>query len=768
MTGQFLFVSCDIIRHSEQPEDVQLERVIAVNAVVKRFLDSRPAAYWFSAGDGGHVALPADDIAGALDLLLGLKQWSVGAKVPLRISAAAGSSAWFSGADGRRDLIGDGINRAAFILRNAGGDTRIVASDAFRTRAQNGGGHSWTFHDPIEFTALPGSVERVWLMSSAGFLASQWDSADAERADAWPDDRITLRRAVAAGQGLLAMYHAKRLLQTNGADSDALSALRNYLGPAGTRIGTSRMLAQLLADTATGLEFIRASALVERAAGEVLCRTGDEGTTMFLLLRGRLQGFLGRSEGSPGLKPDFEVGPGELLGEMAFALRAKRAATLVCAGSCSLLAFGQQELRATSDPDLRARIQEAVDALVLVRVLQNTCRAATYLSGPDRSGPLGAIDRPWQELLPHSRLISLHWREHEIDFASPTFAETGIYILVGGAVATRQEIVIQATAPQPPILKAAIGGRMFLPHERYRILDEVKILFVRVAGLEQFGPRVYAQLAARATERAPLPQAVSSGPVVEGLLRVGGAEGASRRLDVIFVHGLGGDARNTWHPDDDPEAFWPSWLASDIPGIAVWSLGYDVSPSAWKGTSMPLVDRAVNSLAKLEAQGLGDRPIIFVCHSMGGLLVKQMLRHGADYGVESWKGLAAKTRGLVFLSTPHSGSDLANWMKHLGFLLRATVSVDELRAQDPRLRDLNTWFRNWMTKQIAVHAYCEKLPMNGLIVVDEGSADPGVQGVVVIPVDENHATICKPASRDKLVYQRVKKFVADYASAEGR
>jgi hypothetical protein len=35
------------------------------------------------------------------------------------------------------------------------------------------------------------------------------------------------------------------------------------------------------------------------------------------------------------------------------------------------------------------------------------------------------------------------------------------------------------------------------------------------------------------------------------------------------------------------------------------------------------VDRAVNVLAALYGQGLGEKPICFVTHSMGGLVVKQ-------------------------------------------------------------------------------------------------------------------------------------------------
>jgi pimeloyl-ACP methyl ester carboxylesterase len=91
-------------------------------------------------------------------------------------------------------------------------------------------------------------------------------------------------------------------------------------------------------------------------------------------------------------------------------------------------------------------------------------------------------------------------------------------------------------------------------------------------------------------------------------------------LDVVFLHGLGGDARRTW---DAGEAFWPGWLGEDVLGIAVWSVGYAASPSGWLGRAMPIQDRAVNVLARLRNEGIGDRPLIFVTHSMGGLLANR-------------------------------------------------------------------------------------------------------------------------------------------------
>ena len=45
------------------------------------------------------------------------------------------------------------------------------------------------------------------------------------------------------------------------------------------------------------------------------------------------------------------------------------------------------------------------------------------------------------------------------------------------------------------------------------------------------------------------------------------------------------------------------------------------------------------------------------------------------------------------------------------------------------------------------------------MIVDPGSGDIGLPNVVSIPLDDDHLTICKPSSRDALVYLRTKAFV---------
>ncbi|WP_446359390.1 hypothetical protein [Coleofasciculus sp. G2-EDA-02] len=66
-------------------------------------------------------------------------------------------------------------------------------------------------------------------------------------------------------------------------------------------------------------------------------------------------------------------------------------------------------------------------------------------------------------------------------------------------------------------------------------------------------------------------------PTKKGLIKISGCENTSRSGDVIFIHGLGGNARSTWHPQElYDDNFWLTWLGTDLSDIGIWSFGYSL------------------------------------------------------------------------------------------------------------------------------------------------------------------------------------------------
>jgi triacylglycerol esterase/lipase EstA (alpha/beta hydrolase family) len=132
---------------------------------------------------------------------------------------------------------------------------------------------------------------------------------------------------------------------------------------------------------------------------------------------------------------------------------------------------------------------------------------------------------------------------------------------------------------------------------------------------------------------------------------------ADAAADIVFVHGLGGDHRETWMARcDDDETYWPAWVANDLPTVNVWSLAYPSSPSAWVGDGVEF-DTILDSLLDyLALMGIGRRPLVFVTHSLGGLVAKGILRAAREAADQRLQMLATNLRGVAFLATPCSRS----------------------------------------------------------------------------------------------------------------
>ncbi|MGY3588524.1 hypothetical protein ACVIGB_002517 [Bradyrhizobium sp. USDA 4341] len=227
--------------------------------------------------------------------------------------------------------------------------------------------------------------------------------------------------------------------------------------------------------------------------------------------------------------------------------------------------------------------------------------------------------------------------------------------------------------------------------------------------------------------------------------------------DVIFVHGLEGDSSGSWVLDR-PNS-WGEWLSRNRPDLNIWSLKYDVHASEWTGHSMPLPDRALNVLALFDNKNIGSRPIVFVCHSMGGLLAKEIIRHSTTV-TPRFKRVADQTRGIVFFSTPHAGSHLAGIAQFLKYVLRTTASISELAPHEARLRDLNIWFRNnYMQLNILPCIFFETQNTAGVRVVDETSSDGGYPKCSPIPIDATHITITKPRNYNHITVGQTLKLI---------
>jgi hypothetical protein len=141
------------------------------------------------------------------------------------------------------------------------------------------------------------------------------------------------------------------------------------------------------------------------------------------------------------------------------------------------------------------------------------------------------------------------------------------------------------------------------------------------------------------------------------------------KYDIVLIHGVTGDAYGTWVQEEHEDVVWPrEWLPRDVGRIRVLSVGFELFLSRWWGNALPLKERARNISGLLRMAGVGKRPVIFITHSFGGLLAKEMVVSGQ----------VSNVAGIVFYSTPHRGADLVWLMDAMPTLTRGTTAAQEL------------------------------------------------------------------------------------------
>lgn len=145
-------------------------------------------------------------------------------------------------------------------------------------------------------------------------------------------------------------------------------------------------------------------------------------------------------------------------------------------------------------------------------------------------------------------------------------------------------------------------------------------------------------------------------------------------IDIVAVHGLGGDAFATWTHAKSKKFWLRDFLRQQIPDARIMTFGYNADAAFGQSTA-EIIDHAKSLLASLvdkreEADEI-HRPLMFIAHSLGGIVVKQAL---LQVRLEPrYHTIKDSTLGLIFLGTPHRGSDKATYGKVLATLAQFVI-----------------------------------------------------------------------------------------------
>ncbi|OJJ65847.1 hypothetical protein ASPBRDRAFT_98662, partial [Aspergillus brasiliensis CBS 101740] len=237
---------------------------------------------------------------------------------------------------------------------------------------------------------------------------------------------------------------------------------------------------------------------------------------------------------------------------------------------------------------------------------------------------------------------------------------------------------------------------------------------------------------------------------------------------VIFVHGLAGDPKDTWTfspATNDRKVFWPlDLLPKDCPDVRILTWGYDVK-IANKYRAADKNDIFSHARTLLYTLGRNRRlgqMTIFVAHSLGGIIVKEMLRRSDGSEEELCKDIIRSTAAVIFLSTPHHGSEFATLAEVARFAANA-IGMDTNNkilgalVNGPELEiGRESFIVLWRKYDFSVKTFQESRAMSGVsflqVVPHESSSlhDPREHAEVI---DGNHSTMCKFSGADSQGYK---------------
>lgn len=242
-------------------------------------------------------------------------------------------------------------------------------------------------------------------------------------------------------------------------------------------------------------------------------------------------------------------------------------------------------------------------------------------------------------------------------------------------------------------------------------------------------------------------------------------------VDICFVHGLAGNRDTTWTAPGQ-SAPWPqTMLPRTLRGCRILTYGYDAYPMQKSvASSNRLREHAENLLKDLTddrtVHGSSSHAIIFVAHSLGGLVCKETILQSRDHPDPHLRDVFDHTKGIVFMGTPHKGTWLADWGKiavsAFGLVKSTNTSLLKvLQTDDQFLESLQykylemVRFLETSNRPLKMTCFVEELPLPvvGVRVVSKDSG--ALPGWLASTIYADHRGMVRFSSEDDNGFKRV-------------
>ncbi|KAG8532764.1 uncharacterized protein KY384_002642 [Bacidia gigantensis] len=235
-----------------------------------------------------------------------------------------------------------------------------------------------------------------------------------------------------------------------------------------------------------------------------------------------------------------------------------------------------------------------------------------------------------------------------------------------------------------------------------------------------------------------------------------------KAVDVVAVHGLHEVSEACWEVEPSRKSWLKDILPDGVPVRRVLNYSYVANLSTLLGDDPAnnILQTSHSLVADLEGfrslDNTAERPLIFVCHDLGGIIVKKALAYSAtrvSQKVEHLYSIYLSTYAILFFGTPHYGYNTQAWQWMAGRLPASSTRQSHLSASiarfDEILQNTTDEFAP-IVKQYHIYFFWESQPslldQIKAYVVSQESAAPVWDRTERCGIEASHFTMCKFSS----------------------
>lgn len=227
---------------------------------------------------------------------------------------------------------------------------------------------------------------------------------------------------------------------------------------------------------------------------------------------------------------------------------------------------------------------------------------------------------------------------------------------------------------------------------------------------------------------------------------------------IVAVHGFDEDEYEAWTYGPSGVNWLEAFLPSAVNGALqprIFSYGYSAESASLLGNDAAngVLQQAHNLVARLQAERSlshsSKRPIIFICHGLGGIIVKRALAFSATQvskKVTHNYSIYISTFAILFFGTPHNGLESA-FVQSVNGIQDDNDGLDlAMKRQHEVLQNVADLFAP-LVKQFRIFFFWEQIKtefkFDSSYIVREESAAPLIDDVERSGLYATHAEMCR-------------------------